>query len=170
VLADDAQPRVRADGRKRASLACGALLATLVGRRSTRALGPGEVPNVSCALSGWQLHASPALQAPKQCAQVLCRVNARCRSMPRSAAPARPSVSLSADAVASAMCFTQPSPSVTRLAKASATRGVVITVPNPAFERTAASALRLLAVPSSRGSSAAAQRERWASGAAPGHA
>ena len=33
-----AQPRVRADGRKRASLACGALLASLVGRRSTRAL------------------------------------------------------------------------------------------------------------------------------------
>jgi hypothetical protein len=36
-------------------------------------------------------------------------------------------------------------------------------VPNPAFERTAASALRLLAVPSSLRSSAAAQRERWAS-------
>jgi hypothetical protein len=35
--------------------------------------------------------------------------------------------------------------------------------PNPAFERTAASALRLLAVPSSLRSSAAAQRERWAS-------
>ncbi|HEU4922389.1 MAG TPA: hypothetical protein VFT23_04860 [Burkholderiales bacterium] len=35
---DDAQPRVRADGRKRASLACGALLATLVGRRSTRTI------------------------------------------------------------------------------------------------------------------------------------
>ncbi len=34
-----AQPRVRADGRKRASLACGSLLPTLVGRRSTRALG-----------------------------------------------------------------------------------------------------------------------------------
>jgi len=34
----DAQQRVRADGRKRASLACGTLLATLVGRRSTRAL------------------------------------------------------------------------------------------------------------------------------------
>jgi hypothetical protein len=33
---------------------------------------------------------------------------------------------------------------------------------NPAFERTAASALRLLAVPSSLRSSAAAQRERWA--------
>jgi hypothetical protein len=33
--------------------------------------------------------------------------------------------------------------------------------PNPAFERTAASALRLLAVPSSLCSSAAAQRERW---------
>jgi hypothetical protein len=32
--------------------------------------------------------------------------------------------------------------------------------PNPAFERTAASALRLLAVPSSLRSSAAAQRER----------
>jgi len=32
---------------------------------------------------------------------------------------------------------------------------------NPAFERTAASALRLLAVPSSLRSSAAAQRERW---------
>ena len=32
--------------------------------------------------------------------------------------------------------------------------------PNPAFERTAASALRLLAVPSSLHSSAAAQRER----------
>ena len=32
-----------------------------------------------------------------------------------------------------------------------------------AFERTAASALRLLAVPSSLRSSAAAQRERWAS-------
>jgi hypothetical protein len=36
-------------------------------------------------------------------------------------------------------------------------------VANPAFERTAASALRLLAVPSSLRSSAAAQRERWAS-------
>jgi hypothetical protein len=35
----DAQPRVRADGRKRASLACGALLATLVGRPSTQTLG-----------------------------------------------------------------------------------------------------------------------------------
>jgi len=35
-------------------------------------------------------------------------------------------------------------------------------MPNPAFERTAASALRLLAVPSSLRSSAAAQRERWA--------
>jgi hypothetical protein len=35
--------------------------------------------------------------------------------------------------------------------------------PNPAFERTSASALRLLAVPSSLRSSAAAQRERWAS-------
>jgi hypothetical protein len=35
--------------------------------------------------------------------------------------------------------------------------------PNPAFERTAASALRLPAVPSSLRSSAAAQRERWAS-------
>jgi len=35
----EAQPRVRGDGRKRASLACGALLATLVGRPSTRALG-----------------------------------------------------------------------------------------------------------------------------------
>jgi len=34
---------------------------------------------------------------------------------------------------------------------------------NPAFERTAASALRLLTVPSSLRSSAAAQRERWAS-------
>jgi hypothetical protein len=34
--------------------------------------------------------------------------------------------------------------------------------PNPAFERTAASALRLLAAPSSLRSSAAAQRERWA--------
>ncbi len=34
---------------------------------------------------------------------------------------------------------------------------------NPAFERTAASALRLLAVSSSLRSSAAAQRERWAS-------
>jgi hypothetical protein len=33
-------------------------------------------------------------------------------------------------------------------------------LPNPAFERTAASALRLLAVPSSLPSSAAAQRER----------
>jgi hypothetical protein len=33
---------------------------------------------------------------------------------------------------------------------------------NPAFERTAASALRLLAVPSALRSSAAAQRERWA--------
>jgi hypothetical protein len=33
-------------------------------------------------------------------------------------------------------------------------------VPNPAFERTAASALRLLAVSSSLRSSAAAQRER----------
>jgi len=33
---------------------------------------------------------------------------------------------------------------------------------NPAFERTAASALRLLAVPSSLRSSAAAQRDRWA--------
>jgi hypothetical protein len=33
---------------------------------------------------------------------------------------------------------------------------------NPTFERTAASALRLLAVPSSLRSSAAAQRERWA--------
>jgi hypothetical protein len=39
----DAEPRVRADGRKRASRACGALLATLVGRRSTRALGVVEV-------------------------------------------------------------------------------------------------------------------------------
>jgi hypothetical protein len=34
---------------------------------------------------------------------------------------------------------------------------------NPAFERTSASALRLLAVPSSLRSSAAAQRERWTS-------
>jgi len=34
--------------------------------------------------------------------------------------------------------------------------------PNHALERTAASALRLLAVPSSLRSSAAAQRERWA--------
>jgi hypothetical protein len=33
---------------------------------------------------------------------------------------------------------------------------------NAAFERTAASALRLLAVPSSLRSSAAAQRKRWA--------
>jgi len=33
---------------------------------------------------------------------------------------------------------------------------------NPAFERTAASALRLLAAPSSLRSSAAAQRDRWA--------
>jgi hypothetical protein len=33
-------------------------------------------------------------------------------------------------------------------------------LPNPAFERTAASALRLLAVPFSLRSSAAAQRER----------
>jgi hypothetical protein len=33
---------------------------------------------------------------------------------------------------------------------------------NPALEPTAASALRLLAVPSSLRSSAAAQRERWA--------
>ena len=33
---------------------------------------------------------------------------------------------------------------------------------NPAFERTAASALRLLAVPSSLRSSAGAQRERYA--------
>jgi hypothetical protein len=37
-----------------------------------------------------------------------------------------------------------------------------IFVPNPAFERTAASALRSLAVPSSLRSSAAAQRERYA--------
>ena len=37
------------------------------------------------------------------------------------------------------------------------------TTPNPAFERTAASALRMLAKPSSLRSSAAAQRERWAS-------
>src|SRR5215470_12584578 len=34
---------------------------------------------------------------------------------------------------------------------------------NLAFERTSASALRLLAVPASRRSSAAAQRDRWAS-------
>jgi hypothetical protein len=39
-------------------------------------------------------------------------------------------------------------------------RGGWKSMPNPAFERTAASALRLLAVPSSLRSSAAAQRER----------
>jgi hypothetical protein len=43
-----------------------------------------------------------------------------------------------------------------------AARGVAGPAPNPAFERTAASALRLLAVPSSLRSWAAAQRERWA--------
>jgi hypothetical protein len=37
---------------------------------------------------------------------------------------------------------------------------MALPTPNPAFERTAASALRLLAVPSSLRSSAAAQRER----------
>jgi hypothetical protein len=41
-------------------------------------------------------------------------------------------------------------------------RGVANAVPNSAFERTAASALRLLAIPSSLRSSAAAQCERWA--------
>ena len=42
-------------------------------------------------------------------------------------------------------------------------RGEQPMTPNPAFDRTAASALRLLAAPSSLRSSAAAQRERWAS-------
>ena len=36
-------------------------------------------------------------------------------------------------------------------------------MPNPAFETTTASELRAFAVPSSLRSSAAAQRERWAS-------
>jgi hypothetical protein len=118
---------------------------------------------VSWGLSRWQPHASPGRRAPNQCAQVLCRVNARCRSMPRLPAPARPGVSLRADAVAPSACFTQHPPSVTRLSETSAIRGAVSTVPNPAFERTAASALRLLAVPSSLRSSAAAQRDRSAS-------
>jgi hypothetical protein len=39
----------------------------------------------------------------------------------------------------------------------------VTQAPNPALEPTAASGLRRLAVPSSLRSSAAAQRERWAS-------
>jgi hypothetical protein len=52
-----------------------------------------------------------------------------------------------------------PAP-VTRSPVAGTNRGAAIAVPNPAFERTAASALRLLAVPSSLRSSAAAQRER----------
>jgi hypothetical protein len=52
---------------------------------------------------------------------------------------------------------------VSRAARTDSLMGAVATVtPNPASERTAASALRLLAMPSSLRSSAAAQRERWA--------
>ena len=153
-----AQPRAQPD-RPPASLAA-TLAATPLGGRLARALGPGGVADVTCGLSGWQLRAPPAPRVPRWCAEVHCRVNDRCRSVPRLATPARPRVSLGVDAVASATCFTQPSPSMTRLRNASATRGVISIVPNPAFERTAASALRLLAVPSSLRSSAAAQRER----------
>ena len=55
-----------------------------------------------------------------------------------------------------------PKPSLARVVAERFSGCMLPTWPNPTFERTAASALRLLAVPSSLRSSAAAQRERWA--------
>jgi len=129
-----AQHRAQPD-RPTASLLA-TLVASLLGGRLARALGPRGVANVFCLPASWQTHALPAQRALRWCAHVLCPVNDRCRSMPRSSTPARPSVAPSVDAVAPAACFTQQSPSVPRFLNARATRGVVNAVPNNALNRT----------------------------------